>query len=192
MRTTPWRRRHRRRPSARQQHRRDHAAEDPAETARDLVEALLRRRRRQPHLGEGLRGPRRGRRQARRPGARPRSRRAATAPAPAPRRPAPPAAARVPRPDLEPEMQAEHRMRPGDDQVAICCTPAQGECDEVNPKEVGVIQIVGAEELVGDARCRRRGGRAGSGSRNRARAGSIRRCADAACGRCHSAHSASA
>ncbi len=56
----------------------------------------------------------------------------------------------IPRPDLEPIMQAEHRVGPGHHQGHQLQHPAGWRVNEIDPQEKGVIEVVGAEVIVGD------------------------------------------
>jgi hypothetical protein len=60
--------------------------------------------------------------------------------------------ARVPGPHPQPEMQADHRVTPGDDQDQHLYETMIGRADEIDPEQIGVIADIGVEETVRDAR----------------------------------------
>ena len=49
-------------------------------------------------------------------------------------------------------MQADHRMRPGDDQNQHLQVAVLGNADEIDPQQVSVVAGIGMEEVVGDSR----------------------------------------
>ena len=51
----------------------------------------------------------------------------------------------------QPEMQADHRVRPGDDQDQHLQIAVIGRPDEIDPQQIGVVADIGVEEIVGDA-----------------------------------------
>ena len=59
---------------------------------------------------------------------------------------------RVPGPDPEPKMHADHRVRPGDDQGQHLPIAEIRRPNEIYPQHIRVITDIGMEEIVGDTR----------------------------------------
>src|SRR5216683_1839696 len=57
----------------------------------------------------------------------------------------------VPGPDAKPEMQADHRVSPSDDQNQHLQVAVLGNADEIEPQQVSVVTGIGVEKIVGYA-----------------------------------------
>ena len=58
---------------------------------------------------------------------------------------------RIPGPHPQPEMQADHRVSPGDDQDQHLQVAVLGRPDEIDPQQISVVADIGVEKIVGDA-----------------------------------------